>query len=144
MLLEFDVVNAVARELEDRGYTILEGLKPTQRGHDIVARRQGRQPRTLYIEAKGETSSRIDSQRFGKPLDSAQAKIHVAEAFFTAAEPLVDTSQSPEVKVGIALPDNELHRRYEAAIHEVLMNLGIAVFWVLKDWTVQVDSTWRV
>ena len=144
LLLEFDVVNAVASELENRGYTISQRLQPTQRGHDIIARKRGPPPLTLYVEAKGETSSRVGSQRFGKPFDSAQTKIHVAEAFFTAAETLAQSPGHEEVKAGIALPNNELHRRYEAAIHQVLMSLGIAVFWVCRDTTVEVNSSWQV
>lgn len=119
----------------------------------IVAVRKSEPLRELHIEAKGETSSRRGSGRYGSPFSSAQIRVHVAEALYKAAEILsgnyevvtislkdVDT----EVRAGVALPDTGGHRRCIANITAVLEQLGIAVFWVQKNGDVQVVAPWEV
>src|SRR5574341_2644059 len=103
MLLEFDVVNAVCVELESRGYTIRQKLQTTQRGDDIHAVKQTPTVRELFVEAKGETSSRKTSGRFGRPFDTAQIKTHVAEALFKTALVLSRKHNGTEIRAGIAL-----------------------------------------
>jgi len=96
----------------------------------------------LYIEAKGETSSRRGSERYGKPFDSAQIRIHVAEAFYKAAEVLSKKPEEGEVRAGMALPDSAGHRVALGRIEKVVSELGIAVFWVRDDAHVQAVSIW--
>ena len=67
MLFESDVVDAVCAQLQARGYHIRQKLQVTQRGDDIIAVRQGAPIRELYVEAKGETSSRTTTARYGRP-----------------------------------------------------------------------------
>lgn len=52
-------------------------LPPKKRGIDVIALRQEPVPIELVVEAKGETSERKGSQRYGNPFDSAQVKIHI-------------------------------------------------------------------
>ena len=59
MLIESHVVDAVCVFLESQGYEIRQKLKPSQRGHDIIAVKRGTPDRVLYIEAKGGTLSLI-------------------------------------------------------------------------------------
>jgi len=142
MLLESDVVDAVCRELKSEGYQIRQQLGTTQQGDDIIAVKQMRVPREIHIEAKGETSSRKGSERYGKPFDSAQIKIHVAKALYKVAEILSRKYGGIEIRVGIALPDNQGHRAVVQKIEPILNQLEIAVFWVQKDRSVKVASTW--
>jgi Holliday junction resolvase-like predicted endonuclease len=86
MLTEDDVVEAVCQHLQASGYRILSRCATTQRGEDIVAEHPSGV--TLRVEAKGETSSKSVTKRFGKPFDNAQANNHVAKAFYAAAEML--------------------------------------------------------
>ena len=98
----------------------------------------------LYIEAKGETSSRQDSQRYGKPFDSAQIRIHVAEAFYKAVEVLSRNYDNAEIRAGIALPDNYGHRAKVKSIEPIVKQLGIAIFWVNETRDVEVVSDWNL
>ena len=81
MLTENDVVDAVCEHLIQNGFTIQNQLTTRERGIDIVALNPATGAETL-IEAKGETSSKGHTKRFGKPFHSAQVKVHVAEAFY--------------------------------------------------------------
>jgi hypothetical protein len=142
MLLESDVVEAVCTKLESCGYHILQKLAPTERGYDIIAEKRAAVCRKLYVEAKGEISSKRNSKRFGKPFNNAQISNHVARAFYMAAQALSDKPED-KVRSGIALPDTEPHRGCIRGIEPVLNQLGVAVFWV-KEKSVQIVSTWGV
>ncbi len=137
MLVESDVIAAVCAHLAAHGYMIEQRLKPTQHGIDVIAVRPGR---TLWIEAKGETSERAGSERHGKPFDSAQVGVHVAEAFYTGARLLCRPPVDPKRMVAIALPETHFHIRQVAAIQPAITQLKIAIFWVRSDHTVSIDS----
>jgi len=144
MLKEEDIIEAVCTELRRRGYAIEQKLTTKQQGDDVIAVKLGHPKQPLFVEAKGETSSRIGSKRYGKPFDSAQVRVHVAEALYKAAEVLSRTGSTNDARVGIAFPDNDLHRRLEKVVHAVIIKLGIAVFWVRQDKSVEVQSPWEV
>jgi len=144
MLYESDVIDAVCSKLEAHGYRILQRLTTTQHGDDILAVKQTPVPCKLYIEAKGETSSRQDSQRYGQPFDSAQIRVHVAEAFYKAAEVLSRDYGNVEIQAGIALPDNEGHRAVAKSIEPIVKQLGIAIFWVKENRDIEVVSGWNL
>lgn len=132
MLVESDVVDAVCAFITTLGYTVHQRLSPKMKGVDIIATRPY-SPRELWVEAKGETSELESSKRFGKPFDSAQVNIHVAEAIYTALKHLASTAAAQDRLIGIALPSNELHHRYADAVSAVLLRLGIVIFWVRAD-----------
>jgi hypothetical protein len=81
MLTENDVVESMCGYLEDAGYRILKRCNTAEKGIDIVALLPD-VSRRLLIEAKGETSAREGSKRYGRPFDGAQVRVHVAEAFY--------------------------------------------------------------
>lgn len=93
MLTENQVIAFVCRHLRSLGYEVTQELNTTQRGRDIVAKTAGAAPTELQIEAKGATSDRQGSARFGRPFDSAQVRDHVANAFYGAARMLESKSQ---------------------------------------------------
>ena len=68
MLTENDVVEAVAKHLKDQGWEIIERADTHQRGHDILARRDGSD---LVVEAKGGTTSK-NTPGLGRPFTSSQ------------------------------------------------------------------------
>ena len=82
MLTENDVVEAVARHLKDGGWQIEDTKSTDQRGHDIVAARDGT---VLAVEAKGGTSSKRGTHRHGLPFNSGQKRSHVSVALYKAA-----------------------------------------------------------
>lgn len=144
MLFESHVVDAVCAELQARGYRICQRLQTHQKGDDIAAVKQGSATWRLYVEAKGGTSSRIGSKRYGKPFSGAQIRVHIAEALYKAATVLSKRREDAEVRAGIALPYTEQHRACVKSIQSVLRDLGIAVFWVQQDGDVQIVSPWEV
>ena len=138
MLVESDVVDAVCVHLVAMGYTIQQRLPPTKQGVDIIALRPD-SPRELWVEAKGETSERKTSARYGVPFDSAQVNIHVAEAVYTAIKHLASIPSGTDRAISIALPSNELHRKYAGAVSPVLARLGVPIFWVQPDNSVKLS-----
>jgi hypothetical protein len=137
MLVESDVVDTVCGHLSSLGYTIHQRLPPTKQGVDIIASRP-EHPKELWIESEGETSEREGSKRFGVPFDSAQVNIHVAEAVYTAVKHLANIPSGKDRTICIALPSNELHRKYADAVSPVLTRLGIVILWVHKDKSVTI------
>jgi hypothetical protein len=75
MLTENDVVDLVSSELQRRGFKIEQQLSTTETGIDIKAT----SPEGVYygIEAKGATSSKVESSRYGKEFDKSQVKTHI-------------------------------------------------------------------
>ncbi|MHB1342705.1 MAG: hypothetical protein ACYC5F_11125 [Thermoleophilia bacterium] len=86
--------------------------------------------RRIYIEAKGATSARESSERFGKPFDSAQVRVHVAEAVYKCLQVLSRGPTDHEVTAGLALPANQVHKSQLASVEPMLASLDVAVFWV--------------
>ena len=127
MLTENDVVDAVCEHLIQNGFTIQNQLTTRERGIDIVALNPATGAEIL-IEAKGETSSKGHTKRFGEPFHSAQVKVHVAEAFYKAVS--LQSNASGAQQSAMAFPDTILHRRYLEHIRPAVDMLGIEVFLV--------------
>lgn len=131
MLTENDVVKAVATHLRKQGYHIDKALTTVERGIDIVANRQST-GETLFIEAKGGTSSKEATARFGKPFTPNQARSHVSVALYCVAK-LYHRHSSENVKIALALPDDPVHRGLIGDINSALDALGVGVFFVGAD-----------
>src|SRR5690242_15489365 len=124
MLTENHIVDAVCRHLEAHGYRTLQRLTTIERGCDIIAEKIGASVE-LRIEAKGETSDRSSSARYGKPFSTAQVRDHVAKAFYAAACLLDGTDGSRTVRAGFALPDTPTHRARVAQVQAAITTLGL-------------------
>ena len=133
MLNENDVVGIVERHLRDSGWRILRRSSTTQTGPDLEAEHPT-SARHLFVEAKGATSARPGSRRYGKPFDRNQARDHVANAFYSAAK-VQDGHAS-----AIALPRTPYPEDFVEAIRRALVTLKIAVLWVGEDRAV---TTWN-
>ena len=129
MLTENDVVEAVARHLEEQGWQITDTSHTDQRGHDILARRDGI---VLAVEAKGGTSSKRGTSRHGLPFNSGQKRSHVSVALYKAA----CVFSAGQYRPGIALPSDDGHRRLIEDILPALGALKVVVFQVAEDRTV--------
>lgn len=143
MLYEDDVVDAVCTTIRRSGYEIVQRLRTKQKGDDIIAvRTRDGDVVKLIIEAKGETSSNENSNRYGKAFDSSQVRDHVASAVYRAIQilcrPTDDDGQ--EVLAGLAFPKTMLHQTAVDSVLPVLRRLGIMVFWVDGDHSVEVDG----
>jgi hypothetical protein len=137
MLTESEIIGAVRLFLESNGFQVHICRTETEQGIDIEATAPDGQTR-ISIEAKGETSSRPTTARFGRPFSPNQALDHLAKAFYCAAR---DSSQG--LKAGIALPRNEAHERHANKILPALRRMGIEVFWVLRDRRVETERVWE-
>jgi hypothetical protein len=131
VLTENDVVNAVGEHLTRTGYRVERKLSTSEHGIDIEAVYIATK-RRLLIEAKGGTSSKETTNRFGKPFNQNQAKGHIAVAFYRAAKLRQDYA-SEDAAVAIALPDDKLHRIIIERISDALRQLEIGVFFVSED-----------
>lgn len=134
MLNENDVVDAVCRYLKGAGYKILQRCPTTKQGIDIIAERPSEVGR-LLVEAKGGTSAREGSARFGKPFNRSQVFDRVAKCLYTAAETYTGSTSGDGV--AMAFPDTRLFRDYLDRIKTVTDRLGFQVFLVSEDSSVQ-------
>lgn len=128
MLIENDVVKAVARHLDSEGYCVEKVLSTVEHGVDIVAVHPETHVR-LLVEAKGGTSSKKASARFGKPFTRNQAKTHVAVALYYAAM-LRQEYSSEGARVALAFPDDKNHTELVEDISSALRVLQITAFFV--------------
>lgn len=130
MLTENEIIDALANYLQKKGYNIQNSCTTTERGIDLIAENNGE---VLYIEAKGETSSKESTKRFGLTFTSNQIKSHVSRAILASMLVLQDKPAGPKTKVGIALPDNPGHRNLILKIINPLKSLSIKIFLVSAD-----------
>ena len=138
MLTENDVVKAVASYLASKGYRVDSELSTVERGIDIdaVHLKTGKR---LLVEAKGATSSKKGTSRFGKPFDRGQATVHVSRALYSVAR-LQQRHFDEGAKVAMAFPSDAQHRELVEAITLPLNALDIAVFFVRDDLSVLLQT----
>lgn len=132
MLTENDVINYLANHLEtDHGYFIQKKATTSQKGIDIIAIKNGKK---LCIEAKGETSSKIQTKRFGKPFTNSQVSTHISMAILYI---MLEINKDADNDYAIALPDNLDHRNMICRLLTSLKQLNIKVYFVDIDGKVE-------
>ncbi len=124
MITENQVVESVAKFLTSNGWSIKQQLTTTQSGYDIIAQKEGV---NLYVEAKGGTSSKPGTKRYGLPFTDSQAKDHIAKSIWQCGRALTEFA---ECEVGIALPKEYYHVKFIDEISVLLNNSNVRVFWV--------------
>jgi hypothetical protein len=134
MLTENDVIFILSNYLSSQGYDIISALNTGEKGIDLIAENSEHR---LYIEAKGETSSKEHTARFGSSFNTNQIKSHVSRALLAAMMVLDETANNPKVIAGIALPDNFGHRSLVNKILKPVSVLGIKIFWVSSEGVVE-------
>lgn len=132
-LYEDDVVQAVIDYLASDGWTIDSFALSHQHGDDIVASRGAQQ---LIIEAKGDGSSKSTTARFGKPFTRNQVKTHVSVAVVRAMR----VASAGSAIAAVALPASEFHRIEVGRIAPALHSIGIWVFWVSLNHSVEIQA----
>jgi hypothetical protein len=88
-----------------------------------VATKEGNR---LLVEAKGATSSKEGTARFGVGFNAGQVHTHVAVAVLRALRVVSGNTAI----AALALPDDARHRSEIQSIERALHRLGIVVFWV--------------
>ena len=127
MLTENDIVLLLAEYLKKMGYNVTQSLSTKEQGIDIIAENT---KHVLYVEAKGETSSKENTARYGNAFDNNQIKSHVSRAILASMKVLHDKPAGSKTKVAIALPDTSGHRALVMKIANPMKTLGIKVFFV--------------
>jgi hypothetical protein len=144
LLYEDDVVDAVCRYLKRNGYVIRQSLTVVERGHDIIASKKSQRQWDLYIEAKGQGSSKSSTARYGSAFSSSQVFTHVAKAVLKALRITSKEGRESQARAGIALPRTLAHQKEIDLVSPALRQAGVAVFWVDDKKRVHVDSSWDV
>jgi hypothetical protein len=131
MLTENDIIENLTNFLIEKDYEIVQSLTTNQQGIDVIAKTNFE---TLYIEAKGETSSKQSSNRFGKPFNGNQIKSHISVALLATMKVISNNPSGNMTKVGIALPDTIGQRKIINQILPALKMLDIRIYWVTKKY----------
>ncbi len=82
------------------------------------------------MEAKGATSSKPGSARYGKEFDSNQIKTHIGVALVKSFQTL---QKYPDSDVIVALPHNRGHRSLIDGMAVPIRNSGVKVVFVEND-----------
>ncbi len=130
MLTENDILEILRSYLVGKGYQVKQQLSTKQTGIDLIAENVDE---ILYVEAKGETSSKLETSRYGKIFNGAQIKSHISRAILSAFEVISGKSGNPKTQAAIALPDNEGHRKIVNKILPALHHSNIRVYLVSFD-----------
>ncbi len=129
---ENEIVEALCVHLQGNGHTIVERRRTTDQGVDIVARHAA-SGRMVYIEAKGGTSSRQGSARFGKAYTDSQIFNRVAKGVYTALALRAQHPRWEAADVVLAVPASAQFTRYLAPVLPQLRMIGITVFVVADN-----------
>ncbi len=133
MLTENDVVNFVSVFLQENGFTINQALTTSQQGIDIEATHP--EKGHCFVEAKGATSSKKGTPRFGKVFNSSQIRTHIGVAILKSFQTLQFNTSS---EVVIALPNNNGHRQIIDSMLMPIRNSGIRVYFVNEDGSIEI------
>ena len=128
---ENEIVAAVCDHLTTIGYQILERRHTREQGVDIVAKNP-EEGGKLFIEAKGGTSSRTGSARFGKEYSVVQVRYCVAQGVFTGLHMRCNHPDQSD-KIALAFPDTVKFRKYLKQVEPALGKLEIGVYLVKPD-----------
>ena len=132
MLNENDIVQILTEYLKKNSYKIIQSLTTDEKGVDIIADNLLNNQR-LYVEVKGETSSKSYTNRFGKSFSGGQIRNHISRAVFASMVILSSKPAGDKTKVAIALPVTDGHKKEIETIAKALKTLHIKVFWVNED-----------
>jgi hypothetical protein len=124
---ENEIIGLVCRRLEAMGCTVTQRLTTTERGVDVIAHN----PKTeeeFIVEAKGGTSSRKGSARFGNPYTQSQVFDRVAKGVFTCVQLRAEHPDREKHHVILAVPDGGWFRRYLEPVQEQLLVAGVDVW----------------
>jgi hypothetical protein len=125
---ENHVIAELKKHLLERGYEFVSECSTIMQGIDLVMRKDERE---IWIEAKGKTSSRENSNRFGKEFNDAQCHDHFSRAFFKACQMRDEAVQrGKDVHVAIAFSHTKHYQKYCDRTKATRKELGIALFWV--------------
>src|ERR1700690_3158554 len=107
---ENEIIEAVCIYLRKKGYEISQKLHTTEQGVDIIAKHHASNE-IVHIEAKGGTSSRIGSARYGKSYTQSQVFDRVAKGFYTVCQ-MMSQNEGANNKFALAVPDTNFFKKH--------------------------------
>ena len=126
------VILAIGKHLMLSRYEIKQQLSTTEHGVDVIAEHPVSKVRVL-VEAKGGTSSRLGSKRYGKPYTQNQVFDRVAKGIFTCLQLRTEYPDKHMVRVILAIPEKPSHfKKYIESVASSLEPAGIEV-WFAQD-----------
>jgi Holliday junction resolvase-like predicted endonuclease len=128
MLTENDIINFVIHYLKNNGYNILKKSKTNEKGIDIVAVHPDKGK--CFVEAKGETSSKKGTKKYGKPFNKSQIRDHIGSALLQTLKIKQEDGNSD---VFIAVPFEKNHIEIFESIKECLFQIKINFLFVKCD-----------
>lgn len=126
-LNENHIIALLIEDLQKNNYQITHYATTRQTGYDIVAQQLDIK---LIIEAKGATSSKSESNRSGQSFSTNQVKNHIATAILKAMETM---TEQENCLIGLAFPNNQVHRQRLEKSRCALQKLGLIVYLVSTD-----------
>jgi hypothetical protein len=127
MIDENKVIEYLCRFLKADGSEIIKRATTTDRGVDIIAHHPQRGK--YCIEAKGGTSSRIGSDRYGKEYTKSQVFDRVSKGMYMDLCNYY-CAQKEGACAPLACPDTKWLREYLIAIRPLFSSLHIPVYLV--------------
>ena len=137
MLYESKVIDYVRKYLKQKGYSFIKNANENQTGDDLIMK--DCKNRLIIIEAKGETSSKEGTKRFGEPFTKSQCKTHISIALLRALIKI----EEKKCNFGIALPKNKINEEIINKIQNNLKKLSISIFWVNNNGNVKEINNWK-
>ena len=128
MLTENDIIDIIEKHFLKIKGRVVNKANTMQRGVDLEVKVGSI---TYYIEAKGETSSKIGTSNYGNPFTTNQIINHIARAIFSILKLQAKTNFESS-KYIIAFPDTKNHRKQIETLRERLKEINIQIFLVTK------------
>jgi len=130
-LTENAVISRVKVHLRRLGFTNIRIKNTHQRGIDIMATAPD-DITELFVEAKGEISSKPGTSRYKKGFSTSQKKDHLGKQLLWACQMLTRKFDHP-VRIGLALPNDKKNSELIQEIEPILKSLNVTVFLSEKD-----------
>ena len=141
MIYEDFVIGSVARHLAERNYETLEQANVNKSGIDLIMKQRVTKER-IFVEAKGQGSSKPKSNRYGQEFTESQVFDCVAKAVFKAMETQNREDFTESDISCVAFPLTEKFRRWQSKIRPKLAMMHIVTFWVEADGSVKDVDGW--
>lgn len=130
MLDENAVIDAMVAHLTATGHRITGRCSTTEQGIDVVAETLDSKD-AVWVEAKGGTSSRADSNRFGKQYNSSQVLDRVAKGFYTAV--CLRARAASSCRVILVMPETLPFRKYLSPLAHAATQQRIELLLVTEE-----------
>src|SRR5271154_3315929 len=128
---ENDVIAELKKYLHGENYKLISECSTTMQGKDLVMSKDSQE---IWIEAKGKTSARETSSRFGLGFNDAQCHDHFSRAFFKACEMRDEAKRSgKDVRIAMAFAHTKHYQKYCDRTNGTRKELGIGLFWIKEN-----------